>query len=111
LPALETARVAESVRQAQEQPAIPPQPVAKRQLMVTPSDADTDTCYAADTPGRPPTVILGTPPIGNSSARPRSSFPALVDPGITTSMSVETRSRISVISAEERTENASLRVP
>jgi hypothetical protein len=67
-------QVADAVRQAQAQPPTVV-PVAQRPQppMLTP--ANTGTCYTPDTPGTPPTVIPGMPPIGNSPGTPDVVIP------------------------------------
>jgi hypothetical protein len=67
---LETAQVNDAVRQAAEHPA-PPQAVAPRPQPLAP----TGTCYTPGTPGTPPTIIPGTPPIGDSPGTPGTVIP------------------------------------
>ncbi len=64
-------QVADAVRQAQEHPAAVPMP-APRPL---PYVYDRGTCYTPGTPGTPPTIIPGTPPIGDSPGTPATVIP------------------------------------
>ncbi len=65
-------QVADAVRQAQEHPAAAPMP-APRPLPYPPFDHG--TCYTPGTPGTPPTIIPGTPPIGDSPGTPEIVIP------------------------------------
>jgi hypothetical protein len=69
-------QVDDSLRQVEAQPpAITP--VAKRPPppVPDPDPSPTHTCYTPDTPGTPPTVIPGTPPIGDSPGTPDIVIP------------------------------------
>lgn len=60
-------RVAEAVRQAQQHPGAAPMPTP-RLLPYLPYDRG--ICFTPGTPGTPPTVIPGTPPIGDNPGTP-----------------------------------------
>ncbi len=62
----------DAVRQAQEHPAAVPMP-APRPLPYPLYDRG--ICYAPGTPGTPPTIIPGTPPIGDSPGTPSTVIP------------------------------------
>jgi hypothetical protein len=65
-------QVADAVRQAQSQPPSVA-PIAMRP--VPPLPKDHGICYTPDTPGTPPTIIAGTPAIGNSPGTPDIIIP------------------------------------
>jgi hypothetical protein len=65
-------QVADAVRWAQEHPVAAPMP-APRPLPYT--SYDRGTCYTPGTPGTPPTITPGTPPIGNSPGTPGIVIP------------------------------------
>jgi hypothetical protein len=67
-------QVAVAVRQAQEHPVAVPMP-APRPLPYGPYNYNRGTCYTPGTPGTPPTVIPGTPPIGDSPGTPATVIP------------------------------------
>jgi len=69
---LAQAQVDDVIRQSQMQPPSIT-PVARRPPLPPPDT--TDTCYTPETPGTPPTVIPGTPPIGNSPGTPPTIIP------------------------------------
>jgi hypothetical protein len=66
---LAQAQVDDAVRQSQAQTQ-PITPVARRPPPPPVDTTPTHTCYTPGTPGTPPTVIPGTPPIGNSPGTP-----------------------------------------
>jgi hypothetical protein len=70
--ALSANQVAAAARQAQEHPVAIPMP-APRPLPFPPYDRG--VCYTPGTPGTPPTVIPGTPPIGDSPGTPATVIP------------------------------------
>src|SRR5271155_4381502 len=65
-------QVADAVRGAEEHPAAAPIP-APRPLPY--SYYDHGICYTPGTPGTPPTIMPGTPPIGNSPGTPGIVIP------------------------------------
>jgi hypothetical protein len=65
-------RVADAVRQAQEHPVAAPT-AAPRPLPYP--YYDRGICFTPGTPGTPPTVIPGTPPIGDSPGTPATVIP------------------------------------
>jgi hypothetical protein len=65
-------RVAEAVRQAQEHPVVAPMP-APRPFPYRPYDRG--ICFTPGTPGTPPTIIPGPPPIGDSPGTPATVIP------------------------------------
>ena len=65
-------QVEDAVRQAQEHPAAVPMPTP-RPLPYPPYDRG--ICYTPGMPGTPPTVIPGTPPIGDSPGTPATVIP------------------------------------
>jgi len=67
-------KVSDAVRDAQAHP-VTPMPVAKRPPPAVVGPTNTGTCYTPGTPGTPPTVILGTPPIGDSPGTPDIVIP------------------------------------
>jgi hypothetical protein len=67
-------KVGAAVRDAQAHP-VTPMPVAKRPPPALESPANTGTCYTPETPGTPPTLIPGTPPIGDSPRNPDVVIP------------------------------------
>jgi hypothetical protein len=69
---LAQAQIDDAVRQSQTQPS-PITPVARRPPPSLPDT--THMCYTPETPGTPPTVIPGTPPIGNSPGTPPTVIP------------------------------------
>jgi type IV secretion system protein VirB10 len=69
---LSESQVADAIRQAREHPAAVPMP-APRPLPVP--LADHGICYTPGTPGTPPTVIPGSPPIGDSPGTPDIVIP------------------------------------
>jgi hypothetical protein len=69
---LSQSQVADAVRDAQEHPAQVP-PAASRPLPA--AYASQGTCFTAGTPGTPPTIIPGTPAIGNSPGTPSTMIP------------------------------------
>ena len=70
--ALQQRQIADAATPTKTQPAI--QPIA---LPPQPSQppASTGTCYTPGTPGTPPTIIPGTPPVGNSPGTPDIVIP------------------------------------
>jgi len=73
---LSATRVADAVRQAQEHPVAAPM-AAPRPLPYPYYDRDYDRgiCFTPGTPGTPPTVIPGTPPIGDNPGTPATVIP------------------------------------
>ena len=69
---LAQAQIDDAVQQSQTQPS-PITPVARRPPPPPPDT--THTCYTPETPGTPPMVIPGTPPIGNSPGTPTTVIP------------------------------------
>jgi hypothetical protein len=69
---LSATRVADAVRQAQENPVATPM-AAPRPLPYRAYDRG--VCFTPGTPGTPPTVIPGTPPIGDSPGTPATVIP------------------------------------
>ena len=67
-------QVAEAIRQVQAQPPTVV-PVIPRPQPPPLTPTNTGTCYTPDTPGTPPIVIPGTPPIGNSPGTPDVVIP------------------------------------
>jgi hypothetical protein len=65
-------QVEDAVRQAREHPAAAPMP-APRPLPYT--RFDRGICYTPGTPGTPPTIIPGTPPIGDTPGTPATVIP------------------------------------
>jgi hypothetical protein len=73
---LSAMRLADAVRQAQEHP-VPAPTAAPRPLPYRYYDRDYDRgiCFTPGSPGTPPTVIPGTPPIGDSPGTPSTVIP------------------------------------
>jgi hypothetical protein len=67
---LQQGRVADAVTPAKTQPPI--QAIAPRPPQSPPT---TGMCYTPGTPGTPPTIIPGTPPMGNSPGTPEIVIP------------------------------------
>jgi hypothetical protein len=67
-------KVGDAVRDAQAHP-VTPMAMAKRPPPAVVGPANTGTCYTPGTPGTPPTVIPGTPPIGDSPGTPDVVIP------------------------------------
>ena len=67
-------QVADAVRQAQSQPPAP-MPIARPLPPPPPLPSNHGICYTPDTPGTPPTIIPGTPPVGNSPGVPEIVIP------------------------------------
>jgi hypothetical protein len=65
-------QVADTLRQAQSQP---PMPIPRVLPPAQPLPVDHGTCYTPDTPGTPPTIIPGTPPVGNIPGTPDTVIP------------------------------------
>jgi type IV secretion system protein VirB10 len=69
---LSASRVTDAVRQAEEHPVAAPM-AAPRPLPYR--SYDRGICFTPGTPGTPPTVIPGTPPIGDSPGAPATVIP------------------------------------
>jgi hypothetical protein len=69
-------QVEDAVRQAQEHPAAVPMPAPRPQpYPLYDRVYDRGTCYTPGTPGTPPTIIPGTPAIGNNPGTPATVIP------------------------------------
>jgi hypothetical protein len=71
---LAESKVGDAVRDAEAHP-VTTMPVAKRPPPEVVGPTNTGTCYTPGTPGMPPTVIPGTPPIGDSPGTPDVIIP------------------------------------
>jgi hypothetical protein len=71
---LAQAQVDDAIRNSQSQPP-PIPPVARHPSPPDPWPTFTHTCYTPDTPGTPPTVIPGTPPMGDAPGTPDIVIP------------------------------------
>ncbi|MBZ5680399.1 MAG: TrbI/VirB10 family protein [Acidobacteriia bacterium] len=71
---LQQDEVADAVRQSEQHPA-PQYPMAPRPEPPPPPNTGHGTCYTPGTPGTPPTIIPGTPPIGDSPSTPDTIIP------------------------------------
>lgn len=73
---LDANQLARAENQMQAQPVVMVRPLTARMPPVmAPSTTDTGTCYTPGTPGTPPTIIPGTPPIGDSPGTPSTVIP------------------------------------
>lgn len=67
-------QVPDGDRQSQSQPPLVV-PVARRPQPSLPTPSSTQTCYTPGTPGTPPTIIPGTPPVGDTPGTPDIVIP------------------------------------
>jgi hypothetical protein len=72
---LDTNQLARSANQMPAPPVVLVKPLTSRVPMMTPSTTSTGSCYTPGTPGTPPTIIPGTPPMGNSPGTPPTVIP------------------------------------
>ena len=70
----EAEQVADAFRRTAERPQT--QTVAPRPPRIAP-DLNAGTCYSAETPGTPDTLIPGTPPTGDSPGTPDTVIPGI----------------------------------
>jgi hypothetical protein len=68
-------RVADAVRQAEEHPVAAPMPAPRPLPYAYDRAYERGTCYTPGTPGTPPTIIPGTPAIGDSPGTPATVIP------------------------------------